>query len=162
MKTLLIIRHAKSSWDLPVIDKRRSLIKKGEESIAKVAKIAAEFLPTEFIIWSSPATRAFETAKIFCKTLSLDEKMIVKNNNLYTFSLTDFENEIKKCDDFIENLIVFGHNEAINDFVNKFGNKLIQNVPTSGLVLIKFDQNNWASIENGTTIQTIFPKEINT
>lgn len=160
MKTLIIIRHAKSSWSFPVIDKKRPLIKLGEEAIKKVAEFSKSFLTEEFTIWSSPATRAFETAKIFCKTLLIDEKNILIQPKLYTFGLIDFENEIKSCDDTINNLIVFGHNESINDFVNKYGNKLILNVPTSGLVFIKFEQNSWSSIEKGTTIKTIFPKEI--
>jgi phosphohistidine phosphatase len=160
MKTLIIVRHAKSSWDYPVHDKDRPLIDVGIESIQKVAKEFVNLLPENFSIWSSTAKRASETATLFCKTTNLNLDKIIFKDALYTFDEHQLEKEIKNCDDSIQNLILFGHNEAITNFVNKYGNKLIYNVPTSGLVMINFDQNNWRDIKNGKTIKTIFPKEI--
>jgi phosphohistidine phosphatase len=160
MKSLILVRHAKSSWDLPVIDKERILTDSGKQSILKVAKKAIPFLPKEFTIWSSTANRAKQTAFIFCESILIDKNEIVLKDSLYTFDGNKLELEIKKCNDDIANLILFGHNEAITNFVNKFGNKFIDNVPTSGFVLIKFENDNWSNINNGKTITTIFPKEI--
>ena len=160
MKSLILVRHAKSSWNLPVQDKDRELISIGIESIKKVAKKAIALLPKEFTIWSSTAKRASQTAYLFCENAGIEKDKINFNDSLYTFDDSALEKSIKKCDNNIENLIVFGHNAAITDFVNKFGDKLIFNVPTSGFVFIKFEQNNWADIQNGKTLHTIFPKEI--
>jgi phosphohistidine phosphatase len=160
MKSLILIRHAKSSWDLPVSDKDRELIEIGIQSIIKVAQESKAILPSLYTIWSSSAKRASQTAHLFCKTLSIDDNTINFKEALYTFDDYDLAQIIKKCDDAIDNLIVFGHNGAITDFVNKFGDKLIYNVPTAGLVFIKFEQNSWSNIQKGKTIQTIFPKEI--
>ena len=160
MKTIIIIRHAKSSWDFPIQDKLRNLTQKGVENIKKIADNASEFLPENFTIWCSTATRASQTAQFFCEKAGISESKILFKDSLYTFEGKVLENEIKKCDNSIDNLLLFGHNEAITDFVNKFGHKIILNVPTAGLVIIKFEQNNWLEIRKGKTVKTLFPKDI--
>jgi phosphohistidine phosphatase len=160
MKSIILIRHAKSSWNEPVIDKERILTDKGIENIKKVAIKAKKYLPENFIILSSTAKRASQTAQLFCKQAILDKNQIEFIDNLYTFDENQLEKEIKKSDNTVENLILFGHNEAITNFVNKFGDKYINNVPTAGFVQLQFDQNSWKDINKGKTIRTIFPKEI--
>lgn len=64
------------------------------------------------------------------------------------------------CSDDYDHLIVFGHNEAVTNFVNKFGSILIDNVATSGFVNIIFEQNRWQDIANGTTKNVIFPRDL--
>ncbi len=160
MKSLILVRHAKSSWDFPVLDKQRPITEGGKESIVKVGKMAKDILPDHLSIWSSNAVRARETAFLFVESTQLNQDDIVFKDKLYTFSEEQLENEIKKCDNSIENLILFGHNEAITNFVNKFGNKFITNVPTAGFVFIQFEQNSWETINKGKIIKTLFPKEI--
>ena len=160
MKSLILVRHSKSSWDLPVLDIQRTLTEAGILNIQKVAIIAKEILPNKCIIWSSNAVRASQTALLFCKETLLDKNAIEFKDNLYTFDENQLEKEIKKCPNEVENLILFGHNEAITNFVNKFGDKYITNVPTAGFVYLQFEQNSWKDINKGKTIRTIFPKEI--
>lgn len=160
MKSLILIRHAKSSWDFPVIDKERPLIEKGIKNIKKVAKKAGISLPEKKTIWSSTANRASQTAKLFCENTSIDQNNIIFKDSLYTFDGDTLENEIRKCENETENLILFGHNEAITNFVNKFGDKFILNVPTAGFVHLQFEQEHWQNISKGKTIKIIFPKEI--
>ncbi|MGH2666116.1 SixA phosphatase family protein [Flavobacterium sp.] len=160
MKSLILIRHAKSSWDFPVIDKERPLIESGVKNIKKVAKKAIEFLPENRTIWSSTANRATQTALLFCENTFMNQNDIIFKDSLYTFDGSKLENEIRKCENTIENLILFGHNEAITNIVNKFGDKFIMNVPTAGFVYLQFEQNNWQNISKGKTIKFIFPKEI--
>ena len=160
MKSLILVRHAKSSWDFPVMDKQRPLIDLGIKNIQKVGRKAMEYLPKNHTIWSSTAVRASQTAKLFCESASLDQNQIIFKDSLYTFDGHNLESEIKKCDSDVENLILFGHNEAITNFVNKFGDKIIVNVPTAGLVFLQFEQNSWQNITKGKTIKVIFPKEI--
>lgn len=160
MKNLILIRHAKSSWNLPVLDYDRPLIEKGILAIEKVAKQSRKILPEKFSVWSSTANRAKTTAELYCKANNIDLNSIEFKLELYTFSEIELEKAIKNCTNTIENLIVFGHNEAITNFVNKFGNKLIQNVPTAGFVFITFEEKNWKMITNGKILHTFFPKEI--
>lgn len=160
MKSLILVRHAKSSWEISVMDKKRPLAENGIKSIQKVAQIALKFLPKNYVIWSSTAVRASQTALSFCEKALIDQNKIIFKDKLYTFDSHDLEKEIKKCPNDVENLILFGHNEAITNFVNKFGDKFIMNVPTAGFVSIQFEQNSWENINKGKTIKTIFPKEI--
>jgi phosphohistidine phosphatase len=160
MKTLILIRHAKSSWDVPVSDKDRELILSGIKNIKSVATMAKSMLPKNFIIWSSTAKRAMQTATIFCETASIQTKNIIYKDGLYTFNANDLHQIISKCDNQISDLIIFGHNSAITDFANHFGDQYIDNVPTAGFVLLNFNEKNWANITKGKIIKTIFPKEI--
>ena len=159
MKHLIIIRHAKSSWDFPVEDKKRPLTKSGINAIQKVAKAAQNLVSTDFTVWSSTAVRATDTAILFCKETNLEASKIQFKDSLYTFEEQQLEKCIKTCDDSIQKLILFGHNEAITNFVNKFGDIYIDNVPTSGLVALQFDSDDWENLSKGKTITTLFPSQ---
>ena len=160
MKTLILIRHGKSSWETPSTDKERPLIDRGIQDIQNVAKIYQNDLPNKFLVWSSNAKRAKSTAILFSEKIGYKLEDIIFKNELYTFDNIELENIIKTCDDLIENLIIFGHNSAITDFVNKTGDIFIENVPTSGLVKIEFDVNSWKQITNGKIKKAIFPKDL--
>ncbi|WP_396166806.1 SixA phosphatase family protein [Flavobacterium sp.] len=159
MKNIILIRHAKSNWDLPLPDKERTIIKSGIKKSIKVADKAVNCINPSAIIWCSSAKRTLLTAEIFLKVWNLDQKNIVVIDNLYTFDCLQLEEIVKSCPNQCENLILFGHNSAITDFVNKFGNKFVTNVPTSGFVSINFDTTSWATITKGTTQNIIFPSE---
>lgn len=81
-------------------------------------------------------------------------------DQLYTFDSNQLEQIVKSCQNDCNNLILFGHNNAITDFVNKFGDVFIENVPTSGFVSLQFDAESWDSIHKGKTHKTIFPKDL--
>jgi phosphohistidine phosphatase len=160
MKQIFLIRHAKSSWNFPVNDINRPLINVGIQNAIKVALNSKQLLTDDFIIWSSPAKRAFETAKIFVTEWKLNFNYINIINELYTFDNVKLEKTIKTCPNYVKNLILFGHNNAITDFVNKFGDIIIDNVPTAGFVSITFETNNWSTINKGKTDNIIFPRQI--
>jgi phosphohistidine phosphatase len=160
MKKLLLIRHAKSSWETPLHDKERPLTQKGMKDAHLVSAVIGEFIPETFIIWSSSAKRASDTALIFAQNMAFPIECIVYKDELYTFDEDKLEKVVKSCDNLFENLILFGHNEAITNFVNKFGDAFIENVPTSGFVSLEFDTDSWEKIKNGKTKKTIFPKEL--
>lgn len=160
MKNLILIRHAKSSWDAPIHDKQRPLAVRGSNDAHKVATSIINFIPNKNYIWSSTAKRAKETAIIFAQNLSWPLESIVFSDDLYTFDGSKLEKCIKSCSDDYENVIVFGHNEAITEFVNKFGDINIDNVPTSGFVSIQFNATSWSTITQGKTIKTLFPRDL--
>jgi phosphohistidine phosphatase len=160
MKNLTIIRHGKSGYELGLSDKQRTLTQRGINDAKLVAQKYLPNLPSDFLIISSTATRALMTAKIFATTFLAFEDEIEFNEDLYTFDGRDFAKIIKSMNDNVTNLLIFGHNDAITDFVNNFGDIYIDNVPTSGLVSINFETNNWANIQKGKTIKTIFPSEL--
>lgn len=160
MKNLLLIRHAKSSWEVPLEDIERPLNQKGIKEINLVAINSVPFLPSSFIVWSSIAKRASETAIIFAQNILYPIESIVYKEELYTFDEYQLEIIIKSCSNVYENIILFGHNDAITNFVNKFGDVFIDHVPTSGLVVLQFDTDDWEKIKKGKTTKTLFPKNI--
>lgn len=81
-------------------------------------------------------------------------------DQLYTFDSNQLEQIVKSCQNDCNNLILFGHNNAITDFVNKFGDVFIDNVPTAGFVTIIFDTDSWSKINKGKTIEIIVPRDI--
>ncbi|SNR29330.1 histidine phosphatase family protein [Flavobacterium sp. ov086] len=160
MKNLILIRHAKSSWEAPLKDFDRPLMKKGILDAHDVSATISKFLPKTYIIWSSTAARATETALIFAQNISYPIESIVYKDDLYTFDERQLEKVIKSCDNSFDSVILFGHNEAITNFVNKFGDVFIENVPTSGFVSLQFDAESWDNINKGKTHKTIFPKDL--
>jgi phosphohistidine phosphatase len=160
MKNLILIRHAKSSWDAPLKDKDRPLSKRGIKDAHLMAANVEDFLPKSYLVWSSTAQRARNTAYIFAENLSIPVDNIIFKDDLYTFEENQLETIIKSCDDQYDNLILFGHNCAITNFVNTFGNLSVENVPTAGFVSLSFNENEWNAISRGTTEKILFPSDL--
>ena len=160
MKNLILIRHAKSSWESPVHDKDRGLTTKGIKDAHNVSSQIGIYLPKTYVMWSSVARRAVDTALIFAQNISYPIESIVYKDDLYTFEEKRLEKLINSCNTAFDSIILFGHNGAITDFVNKFGDIYIDNVPTSGFVSLKFDTDDWKKINKGKTDKTIFPKDL--
>ena len=161
MKNLILIRHAKSSWDAPLNDIDRPLMQRGILDAHLVSSNCLPFIPKHFQIFSSIAKRAKETAIIFAQNFSFPIENILFKEELYTFDDRKLENSIRSLSNSYNNVILFGHNEAITNFVNKFGDIFIDNVSTSGFVSLQFDTEDWQSIRDGKTKKVIFPKELN-
>ncbi|WP_298555762.1 histidine phosphatase family protein [uncultured Algibacter sp.] len=160
MKKLILVRHAKSSWNHDVTDHERPLKTRGIKDANLVSKsLRSHNLSMELII-SSDAVRTKSTAKIFIKNLSINEDNLQFSYDLYDFSGENLIRFIKTCDSTINNLMIFGHNHAITAFVNTFGTEYIDNVPTSGVVIIEFDIEKWRKLKPGKTIITLFPRDI--
>lgn len=160
MKNLILIRHAKSSWDAPLQDIDRPLDQRGMKDAHLVSLNIHDFIPKTYIIWSSIAKRASDTARIFAQNILYPLECIVYKSELYTFDEKNLEDIVKLCDNSIDNLIIFGHNAAMTNFVNKFGNVVISNVPTCGFVSLQFDTQYWEKIEKGKTKKIIVPKDL--
>ena len=160
MKNLILIRHAKSSWDAPLHDKERPLTHRGIEAAHLFSSKIKEILPKTYIVWSSSAKRASDTALIFSQNISYHIESIVYKDDLYTFDEKKLEKVIKSCNNLFDSVILFGHNGAITNFVNKFGDVFIENVPTSGFFSLQFDADSWNTIDKGKTHKTIFPKDL--
>ncbi len=157
MKNLILIRHSKSSWQTPLNDVDRPLSTRGIHDAHLISSKVQSYLPKSFIVWSSIAKRAKESAIIYSQNLMIPFENVILKEDLYTFDEKKLVQIIKKCENRYDNLILFGHNEAITNFVNKFGNLLIENVPTSGFVSLQFDIDDWTLLAKGKTIKTVFP-----
>ena len=160
MKTLIIVRHGKSSWEYSVSDKDRPLLQRGIFDAISVADVLNEQELSIDAIFSSPANRALHTAMIFLRQLYYPSDKFKVVNELYDFTGDTVLQFIKQLKDSLDTVVIFGHNHAFTHIANSLGNSYIDNVPTSGLVQLNFDVDSWASIEKGITKQTIFPKQL--
>lgn len=160
MKNLILVRHAKSSWETPLKDRDRPLSKNGLQAAHIVSSYVSKYLPKTYLFWTSVAERASQTALIFAQNLSYPIESIIYKEELYTFDENQLAKVIKSCKNEFDSVILFGHNGAITNFVNKFGDVFIENVPTSGFVSLQFDVDDWSAIEKGKTLKVIVPKDL--
>lgn len=160
MKTLILVRHGKSSWEYRVSDQDRPLQKRG---INDAHLVSAEFKSLSRNIdsaYSSPANRALHTCMIFLRTFNYPLEKLKITDQLYDFSGEAVMSFIKQLDDNLNTVLIFGHNYALTNLVNHLGNKAIDNVPTSALVQISFDVTSWKEIKNGITEHILIPKQL--
>jgi len=160
MKRLLLVRHAKSSWEHDLQDHQRPLKERGCKDAGLVSKsLTLKSFRVDLVV-SSDAVRTRQTASIFVKNLEINQNLVKFSHNLYDFSGEKLLNFVKSCDDSIQNLMIFGHNHALTAFVNTFGSEYIENIPTSGVAIIEFNIENWSDLTPGKTIFTLFPRDL--
>ena len=160
MKRLILVRHGKSSWKHDLPDHERPLKKRGYRDGEKVSSTFKEFYSPGASLWSSAATRALETAKMFKEALKVPDEDFTIRQDLYTFDAKELQEIIRSCPDTIDKLMIFGHNPAMTNTVNSLGDKIIENLPTTGLCVIDFQNDEWKNIKNGKTIITLLPKNL--
>ncbi len=163
MKTLCLVRHAKSSWNVAGIDDAdRPLLEKGIERTKKViAYIKLKNVQPSLII-SSTAKRAVQTADLFATSFKLKKHNFIINKHLYESDVDQYISCIMELDDAHESVLIVGHNPTITDVVNYFLAEKFYYLPASALVCISFDVKEWMQIINKKPILVfkIFPKEI--
>ncbi len=164
MKTLTILRHAKSSWEYPELsDFDRPLLNKGVKRTLLVcnALIIEKFIPD--LIISSPAVRALETASIVIDRLNLNAKKPEINKLFYPGYSKTFVKVISKVEDNVNNLMIVAHNPGLTDLANLLlPTESIEWIPTSGLVQIEFDCDSWNRINqsNASLKKYLVPKKL--
>ena len=144
MKTLIIIRHAKSGWDNPSLsDFNRTLTERGKSDAAMMAKrIITNAIKIDAFV-SSPAKQAKKTAKIFMKEYEKDEKDLLLIPSLYESSVEDFYDAVETLDDKNEAVAIFSHNPGITEFVNSLECSPIYNMPTCAVFALKIKTKHW-------------------
>lgn len=160
MKTLYMVRHAKSSWKHDVIDHKRPLKGRGKRDAVLVSEALKDKIPPPQRIITSDAVRAFTTATYFKEAFSITDSNFTTNHSLYDFSGQQVMNIIKNLDNAYDTVMIVGHNHAFTSVANMLGNKYIENVPTSGFVMIQFNEDSWSKISTGTTLKTLFPRDL--
>ncbi len=146
MKSIIIIRHAKSSWsnnDLP--DFERPLNHRGEKDAPEMAKRLKKRMPAIDAFISSPAKRALTTATFFAEEYGLKKKDITQVQQLYMADVRNFYDVIKKIDDDIHVAVIFSHNPGITDFANTLTNTRVDDMPTCAIFAIDADVASWAN-----------------
>ena len=160
MKSITLVRHGKSSWEFDVSDALRPLKNRGINDAKLVANQFVKSYESPDFIYSSPAVRAFSTCKIFLEVFNLSEDSVIVKDGLYDFGGESVINFIKRLPNNYNSVMIFGHNHAFTSIANIFGDKFIDNLPTSGLIKLNFDISDWKELRQGTTELIIIPKEL--
>ncbi|MEA1784927.1 histidine phosphatase family protein [Arenibacter sp. GZD96] len=160
MKTIILVRHAKSTWDYLVDDVDRPLAESGIKDAYLVAqRFHLQSTKTD-AVYSSPAARALMTSMIFMRVLNFSYTSFSVAEALYDFSGERVRHFVKNLDNTKNTVMLFGHNHAFTELANLWGNTPIENVSTAGLVQINFEVDHWKSIGQGSTTTTLFPKQL--
>lgn len=161
MKRLYFLRHAKSSWeDGSLSDLERPLKERGKKDVELMSDELLHRNLSMGRIISSHAKRTRLTASLLCKYMNWDSSIIEFNERLYHAFYYDVVEIIQSVDDDISDLMIVGHNPTITNFVNKFSEEYIANVPTSGLIILNIDVKSWKDFSqmNAKLEDFIFPK----
>ena len=152
MKTLTLVRHAKSSWkDSSLSDRDRPLNKRGERDVPIMAKriVAAGIRPS--LIVCSPAVRAWTTAKAIASEIGYPIEFLQRENKLYLASLDDLLDVLVSQDNGFNSLMLVGHNPGLTTFANYLSPGITNNVPTAAVVSVNFDREDWNLYERPET-----------
>lgn len=156
MKTLLIVRHGKSSWEYEGIsDIDRPLKLRGIKDSYRMAEWMANNGYVPDMIISSPAARALNTATIFARSLRLEGLSLVINDSMYTDDEFEILRLITKTNSNITTLAVFGHNPVLTNLANAFLDNPIDELPTAGVVALTFDTRRWKSISSANVVKRL-------
>ncbi|MFI5133050.1 MAG: SixA phosphatase family protein [Chitinophagales bacterium] len=146
MKTLLLIRHAKSSWDdASLSDFDRPLNDRGKQDAPVMAQRLLDKKVKIDAFISSPAKRASRTARIFAKEYKMNRDEIIYKTELYMAFDNVFYDVIGKTDDDFDRIAIFSHNPGLTDFANELTDIKIDNIPTCGVFAVKVDTEQWAN-----------------
>lgn len=165
MKTLYVIRHAKSSWtNTELSDFERPLNDRGKRDAPRMGKrLKEKDIHPDFVI-SSPAKRAISTAKRICEELGFNKDHIKTDRRLYHAEDSVMLSVLQETKNKFDKVVMVGHNPGLTDFVTSLMNegsfRDIHNVPTAGVAAFSFDVDDWKAIkwETGTLLFFDFPK----
>lgn len=145
MKTLIVIRHAKSSWDNPELtDFKRPLNDRGERDAPRMAKRLKEKDLCIDAVVSSPAVRALTTCHVFTDVLRFPKDQVIELKELYHASDEVILDVVKHLGEHAKVALLFGHNPGLTDFVNNLLEEDIDNVPTTGIVCCALNIQKWS------------------
>ncbi len=163
MRTLYLIRHAKSSWDNPGLrDFNRPLNDRGFREAPIMAQLLADQGVVPDLIVSSPARRALTTAQFFAAQFGIAEGEIVREPDIYEAAPSDILRIISGLPDRAGVVCLFGHNPTFTEVANLFSESFIDNIPTCGIVQIVSDADQWNHVFEGNSKvkARFFPKEV--
>ncbi len=143
MKTLYLIRHAKSDHNGNLDDINRPLNIRGYHDAYGMSDVMnkKKFIPD--LIISSPAIRAFSTALIFCRKFNINPSDIIINSNLYETDVNHYLDIVAHSDDKYDSIMLFAHNPTISNFANILTKPFNDNISTCGIIGITNNCTHW-------------------
>ncbi len=144
MKSVILIRHAKSNWENPgQIDFDRPLNERGHRDAPDMAARLKTRVPVINLFVSSPANRALSTAVYFANTYDTPITSISLKQELYHARPHIFYDVIAGIDNRCNTIALFSHNGGITDFVNGLTDTKVDNMPTCAAFAVRADIADW-------------------
>ncbi|MDI1242830.1 MAG: histidine phosphatase family protein [bacterium] len=160
MKTIYLLRHAKSSWnDSGLSDFERPLNDRGLRTAPFMGEVMVRSGYVPSIIVSSPAKRAAATAELVRDIAGFNAE-IRFDDRIYEASPNTLRTVVSELDDANDSALVVGHNPGIEGFIRYLTGK-IEPMPTAALAVIELAIDSWNEIDadSGKVIQMIRPKD---
>ena len=162
MKTLYLIRHAKSSWDnANLADFDRPLNKRGQKAAPLMAKLMQENNVQCDRIISSPANRALTTAEIFCEALGYPTEKIEQRIEIYEGGINHMLQIVRQIPESASSAMLFGHNPTLTTFANFITGEHLENIVTCGIARIDMKSDSWQEtmMDSGELVWYDYPKK---
>lgn len=157
MKTLYLVRHAKSSWKYPDLDDfERPLNNRGRRNAISTGKFFNKIKAAPDLIISSPATRAAMTSRIIAAAIDYPFERIQYSETVYSSSIEALMHIAGNISDEIKEAMLTGHNPVFTDFANYISNQRIGNIPTCGVFCVELDISSWSKIAENCGVLKFF------
>jgi phosphohistidine phosphatase len=151
MKILYLMRHAKSSWkDRALADHERPLNKRGKKAAPEMGRRLKKKGVRLDAIVSSDARRAVDTAVDVAEILGLSPQAVRQTNDLYHATPDRILDIVYRLNEKWNQVMVVGHNPGMTELVQRFYPEPIANLPTAGIVELRFDVSYWQRIDSDT------------
>ena len=151
MKTLYLVRHAKSDWKNPHCgDFDRPLNERGLKSAPFIAGLLKEKKVHPELVMASPANRALTTAEIFCEILGYPKELIQQRIEIYEDGAGNLLKIVQHLPDSSNTVMLFGHNPTMTEFSTLLSGKLIDSMKTCSVNCIAMDIESWKDAASNT------------
>ena len=162
MKTLLVLRHAKSSWkDDNLPDRERPLNKRGQEDAPKMGELLRRQNVIPDLVLSSTAQRARSTAELATDACGYEGQVEYKDE-LYSFEAEPYLNALSRLAEAYQCVMIVGHNPAMEELVEALTGEYLP-MPTAALAQIELPIEHWSDLANrrsGKLVNLWRPKEV--
>jgi phosphohistidine phosphatase len=160
MKYLYLLRHAKSSWEFGVSDWNRPLSERGVGDALFLSQLIKKNIEMPDLICSSDAVRALHTATIFHKTFALPKSQLHLAPELYLTTRKKLSKFIHMLPEANDRVMLVSHNPTLTEYFNSVVDHGVDNMPTCGMALLKFDVDTWSQVnENAELVRFEYPKK---
>lgn len=160
-RRLLLIRHAKSSWDYPNLDDHeRPLATKGREAAPLMAQQHKTLIRSIEHFYCSTAVRAKHTLQLLLGSSSFSPSLVTYSDAWYSFDARQVLKYIQSIPDNLNQVAIVGHNPALTELINHLCGVDVGNLPTTGMALIKLNCESWQSMAHakGKLLLFVSPK----
>jgi phosphohistidine phosphatase len=151
VKTLVLMRHAKSSWDSPgLVDHDRPLNERGRHDAPRMGRRLLERGIEPAVIITSTAERARSTAALVAGELGVPARRVIADDRLYAASVETMLRVIRSLDDRLACAMLVGHNPEMTELATRFS-KSAESMSTAAVAVFSFDAESWADVRTATS-----------